>query len=55
VAGSGKDHQVVWWRNEGGFPIEWTKEIIQTGFRWAHWVEIADLDGDGRPDVLGAA
>jgi len=55
VAGSGKGHQVAWWRNDGGNPMAWTKEIIQTGFKWVHWVHTADIDGDGRLDVLGAA
>jgi acetyl esterase/lipase len=55
VAGSGQKDQVAWWRNDGGDPIVWDKENIQTGFDWAHWVHVADLDGDGRPDVLGAA
>jgi formylglycine-generating enzyme required for sulfatase activity len=55
VAGSRHDNQVAWWRNDGGRPLAWTKQVIQTAFDWPHWVHVADIDGDGRLDVLGAA
>lgn len=49
------DRQIAWWRNDGGSSPQWTQQIISEGFTGAHWVQIADLDGDGRPDVVGAA
>ncbi len=55
VAGAGDGNKIVWWRNDGGNPITWTRDTIQTGFRWAHWVHIVDVDGDNQLDVLGAA
>jgi len=47
--------QVAWWRNDGGSPHQWTQQVISEDFTGAHWVQIADFDGDGRPDVVGAA
>lgn len=50
-----EDNQMVWWRNEGGYPIVWTKFIIQYNFWSAFSVYAADIDNDGDQDVLGAA
>ncbi len=56
VAASGwLAEQIVWWRNEGGFPLQWTRQVIVNSFTGSHWAQIADVDGDGRLDVLGAA
>lgn len=55
IAGSGGDHEVALWINDGGNTIKWTKQIISNNFRWAHWVQAIDLDGDNRIDVVGAA
>jgi len=55
VAGAGHRNQVAWWRNDGGYPIVWDKQVIQTSLAWVHWVYVADIDGDGRPDVVGGA
>lgn len=49
------DRQIAWWRNEGGDPVEWTHDVIETGFTGAHWVDAADIDDDGWIDVIGAA
>ena len=50
-----EDNQMVWWRNEGGYPIAWTKFIIQHNFWSAFSVYAADLDNDGDQDVIGAS
>ena len=50
-----EDNQIVWWRNEGGYPIVWTKFIIQYNFWSAFSVYAADIDNDGDQDVIGAA
>jgi hypothetical protein len=47
--------EVAWWRNDGGSPIQWHKQTITTGFTGTHWVDCADVDGDGALDVLAAA
>ncbi|MEE9553303.1 MAG: T9SS type A sorting domain-containing protein [candidate division Zixibacteria bacterium] len=48
------DHDIAWWRNDGGDPITWTKYTIDGDFHNAHDVFAEDLDGDGDTDVLGA-
>jgi hypothetical protein len=50
-----EDNQMVWWRNEGGYPIVWTKFTIGTNFFSAFSVYAADIDNDGDQDALGAA
>lgn len=50
-----EDNQMVWWRNEGGYPITWTKFCIAYNFFQAFSVYAADLDNDGDQDVIGAA
>ncbi|MBU1099514.1 MAG: T9SS type A sorting domain-containing protein [Bacteroidetes bacterium] len=49
------DNEVTWWRNDGGSPITWTKQLIMANFFGAHRVEAVDIDGDGDQDVIGAA
>lgn len=46
---------IAWWRNEGGNPIQWTKQIISNSFAGALSVAAADLDLDNDIDVFGAA
>jgi hypothetical protein len=46
---------VIWWRNEGGDPVTWTRFTIDANFGGAHDAYAADLDGDGDLDVVGAA
>jgi hypothetical protein len=48
-------NEIIWWRNDGGEPIEWTEFTISDAFAGAHMVRTADFDGDGNPDVLGTA
>lgn len=55
VATAWQAEEVAWWRNDGGQPIEWTRQTIVAGFTGTHWVDCADVDGDGRVDVLAAA
>ncbi len=50
-----EDNQMVWYRNEGGSPIAWTKFTIANNFYQAFSVYAADLDDDGDQDVIGAA
>ena len=46
---------IAWWRNDGGNPIHWTKQIISSGFSGALSIAAADLDLDNDIDVCGAA
>ena len=49
------DDEIAWWKNEGGDPINWTKQVIGANFTDAHEVRACDFDGDGDGDVFGAS
>ena len=55
LGAAGGSNQIALWRNDGGNPVVWTKQVISTTFAFAHWVMAADVDGDSLHDVLGAA
>ena len=55
LGASAASHQLAWWKNEGGDPVVWTKQIITTGFTGARSVDAFDIDSDGDIDVAGAA
>jgi hypothetical protein len=55
VASVIEENSMVWFRNEGGMPIQWTKHVIDHTFSAAWGVYAADIDGDGHTDVLGAS
>jgi hypothetical protein len=55
LAASLEDNEIVWWRNDGGDPIEWTKFTIGANVYSAHSVIAKDIDGDETLDVVGAA
>ncbi|MGD8306109.1 MAG: T9SS type A sorting domain-containing protein [Ignavibacteria bacterium] len=46
---------IAWWRNDGGDPIQWSKQTISNSFSGALSVDAADLDLDDDMDVFGAA
>ena len=46
-------HEIAWWRNDGGNPMVWTKQIISSGFTNACVAYAIDLDGDSDKDVIG--
>jgi PKD repeat protein/putative intracellular protease/amidase len=48
-------NEVAWWRNEGGEPVSWTKQTIESAFAGAIFAHAGDLDGDLDTDVAGAA
>ena len=48
-------NEVAWWRNDGGDPIIWNKEIIDDNFRGALKISVADLDNDSDVDIIGTA
>jgi hypothetical protein len=55
LGASSDDHQIAWWRNDGGDPINWTEQIIGQNFLAAKCARVADFDGDGLLDVVGSA
>ncbi|MBN1827483.1 MAG: VCBS repeat-containing protein [Candidatus Eisenbacteria bacterium] len=46
---------LAWWRNDGGDPSGWVKQIVAPSFTGASSIASADLDADGDMDILGAA
>jgi len=48
-------HEIAWWRNEGGTPPTWTKQIIESNFTNACVAMPGDIDGDGNIDVAATA
>jgi hypothetical protein len=46
---------LAWWKNDGGNPINWTKQIIDPNFDGAWPVYAEDIDRDGDKDILSAA
>ncbi len=55
VAAAFDTHDILVFTNEGGNPIEWSRHLVEDLYYGAHWVAVADVDGDGNPDFLGAA
>ena len=48
-------NQVAWWRNDGSYPIQWTKEVIDSSYGGAIYLCVEDINGDGYLDVIGTA
>jgi hypothetical protein len=55
VAGAFYDDAVAWFENTDSSGGAWTRHDIATGFDGVYFVHTFDIDGDGDPDVLGAA
>jgi hypothetical protein len=55
LSASFNDSRIAWYRNDGGNPVTWTTHTIITTASGAQSVHAADLDGDGRQDVLSAS
>jgi hypothetical protein len=44
--------KLAWWRNDGGDPLTWTKEVISAELFGAWGLFVADIDSDGDIDVF---
>jgi len=53
-AAEGAD-DITWWENLDGIGLGWAEHPIAQEFDTVRFVSAADIDGDGDPDVLGAA
>jgi len=47
--------RVVWFENHGDPTGPWTRHMLKNNWRSANQVIIADLNGDGRPDIAACA
>ncbi|MDA1056027.1 MAG: VCBS repeat-containing protein [Planctomycetota bacterium] len=50
-----KGDRVVWFENSGDPRGKWTMHVISEKYLAANQVIAADLDGDGRPDIIATA
>jgi hypothetical protein len=55
VLATGIDGGIALWRNDGGYPVQWTKLAIDEDFYGAITVYAIDIDDDGDLDVLGGS
>ncbi|MCD4707291.1 MAG: VCBS repeat-containing protein [Candidatus Sabulitectum sp.] len=55
LCASSGDDKVEWWENANGSGTSWQRRTIAEGFDNARSACTADINGDGYPDVLGAA
>jgi hypothetical protein len=55
VAAALNAHQIAWYKNDGGNPVQWIKNTIANNFSMAHSVEVCEINGDSLPDILGVA
>lgn len=46
---------LVWWQNEGGYPVEWTKFTIDGSFLHVMSVDVDFIDNDEFPDILASS
>ncbi|MDH3583389.1 MAG: VCBS repeat-containing protein [Phycisphaerae bacterium] len=55
IVGKGHDFGLSWWQQlapEPGGKLRWKQNRIDTGFSQPHCLHMADLDGDGRDELI---
>ncbi|MCD4817240.1 MAG: FG-GAP-like repeat-containing protein [Candidatus Cloacimonetes bacterium] len=55
LGAAAQNNEIAWWKNNGGNPIQWTKQSIDLEFAGARSIDVADINDDGFNDVVGAA
>jgi len=55
AAAAWNGNEVSWWKNDGGSPVQWTKQIIDSTLLQAHEVYASDLDKDNDIDIVAAS
>ncbi len=48
-------NKLAWWRNDGGAPIAWSRQLLDNYFPVSCSITTADINEDGRPDVLATS
>jgi hypothetical protein len=54
VSAPESDGDLLWWTHAGDPSGSWSARPITQDLPLAHTLQIADMDGDGRPDIVGA-
>ena len=49
------ESEISLWKNNGGNPINWNKQVIKSNYPGAHEIYACDFDSDGDLDVFGAS
>ena len=49
------EEEISWWRNDGGNPVSWTKQVVTSQFKGACIGLPVDIDDDGDIDIIGTA
>jgi FG-GAP-like repeat len=55
IGASSNANDIAVWLNDGESEVGLTQYTVEDSFQLAHWVSVRDLNGDGLPDILGAA
>jgi len=55
LSASWMDKTIAWYENDGGSPLAFSRHVITTAADGAYAVYVADVNGDGDPDVLSAS
>ena len=55
ISGVLNDNKVIWFENDTGNGITWTKHIVRTNFNDTKGVYCADMDGDNDLDIIAVA
>ena len=55
LASSSEGNSVAWRKNEGGNPLQWTRQVIDSNLPNAHAVDVADFNQDGFNDILATS
>ena len=55
VSASGINHHLIWYRNDGGEPVQWTEQVIDSALSTCFEISAADVNQDGRPDLLAGS
>lgn len=54
IVSSQDENEISWWRNNDGVGLSWTKFTLSSNYLSANGIAVADMDGDGDPDVVAA-
>jgi hypothetical protein len=55
VGAAAEDDEVAWWRNDGGDPITWVEQTIDSDVDYPCRLDAKDIDGDGIVDVAATS